>query len=82
MSLHQKISSMEKEFFQQAPEAVRTMMVAAMEGLKRAGIDKNSFRKGDRAPDFTLPDGDGTMVSSVELLAKGPLVVSFYRGGW
>ena len=82
MSLQEKISNMEKEFFQQAPEAMRTMMAAAIDGLKRAGIDKKSLRKGDTAPSFTLPDGDGTMVSSVELLAKGPLVVSFYRGGW
>ena len=82
MSLNEKIAKMEQEFIQQAPEGVRTMMVEAMDGLKQAGIDKDSLRKGDKAPAFTLPDASGNPVSSAQLLSKGPLVVSFYRGGW
>jgi peroxiredoxin len=39
-------------------------------------------RAGDVAPEFRLNDSDGKPVSSRELLAKGPLVVSFYRGVW
>jgi peroxiredoxin len=37
---------------------------------------------GDMAPEFTLSDPDGKPVSSRQLLARGPLVVSFYRGVW
>lgn len=33
---------------------------------------------GDHAPDFTLPDQDGTLVSLAELLAEGCLVLFFY----
>jgi peroxiredoxin len=36
----------------------------------------------DSMPAFTLQDVDGNRVSSTELLARGPLVVSFYRGTW
>jgi peroxiredoxin len=43
-----------------------------------AGVPK----AGERAPSFALDDQNGTMVSSEELLARGPLVVSFYRGTW
>ena len=82
MSLLEKITRMEQEFVQQVPEEVRTMMVAAMDDLKQAGVDKDCLRKGDRAPAFTLPDADGAMVSSATLFSRGPLVVSFYRGGW
>lgn len=39
-------------------------------------------RLGDRAPDFTLSDGDGKPVALADLLARGPLVISFYRGVW
>jgi len=39
-------------------------------------------KAGDSAPDFTLLDPDGKPVASRDLLAKGPLVVSFYRGVW
>jgi peroxiredoxin len=34
------------------------------------------------APSFALSDADGTIVTSSELLAKGPLVLTFYRGVW
>ncbi|WP_306600476.1 peroxiredoxin-like family protein [Geothrix sp. 21YS21S-2] len=37
---------------------------------------------GERAPMFTLPDATGKIVSTEALLAKGPLVISFYRGAW
>jgi thioredoxin-dependent peroxiredoxin len=36
------------------------------------------LKTGDRAPDFTLPDQDGTAVSFSALLADGPVVVYFY----
>jgi thioredoxin-dependent peroxiredoxin len=36
------------------------------------------LKPGDRAPDFTLPDQDGTEVSLSALLADGPVVVYFY----
>jgi hypothetical protein len=36
----------------------------------------------DRAPAFTLNNQDGNSLSSAELLAKGPLVITFFRGHW
>jgi peroxiredoxin len=48
-----------------------------------AGAQAQRARKaGDVAPEFILNDPDGKPASSRELLAKGPLVVSFYRGVW
>jgi peroxiredoxin len=37
---------------------------------------------GDKLADFTLPDANGSPVSLGELLADGPAVIVFYRGGW
>ncbi len=34
--------------------------------------------KGDKAPEFSLPDQDGNAVSLADLLAEGPLVLYFY----
>jgi peroxiredoxin len=39
-------------------------------------------RVGDAAPDFTLSDQDRRRVSLHELLQRGPVVLSFFRGGW
>jgi peroxiredoxin/YHS domain-containing protein len=37
---------------------------------------------GDKAPDFTLPDATGKQVSLASMLEKGPVVLTWYRGGW
>jgi peroxiredoxin len=50
--------------------------------LIASGQALNARKAGDKAPEFFLNDPDGHPVSSAALLAKGPLVVSFYRGVW
>ncbi|MGC2169506.1 MAG: peroxiredoxin-like family protein [Acidimicrobiales bacterium] len=37
---------------------------------------------GDEAPDFTLANAVGESVTLSELLASGPVVLTFYRGEW
>lgn len=53
-----------------------------IEKLKRAGTGAEAPQEGDPLPPFLLPDHNGRLVSSQELLAAGPLVVSFNRGNW
>jgi peroxiredoxin len=50
--------------------------------LVATGQAQRALKAGDKAPAFVLNDPDGKPVSSRDLLAKGPLVVSFYRGVW
>jgi peroxiredoxin len=57
-------------------------MAKAQEELKQSGIGERTLRVGARAPEFSLPDAEGKVVRSQELLRNGPLVVSFYRGKW
>ncbi len=47
-----------------------------------SGYEDRALRVGDKAPAFQLPDTEGQSVSSADLLAQGPLVVTFYRGVW
>lgn len=46
------------------------------------GLNERSIQVGDKFPHFFLPNQLGDMVRSDSLLSKGPLVVTFYRGGW
>lgn len=50
--------------------------------LKNAGTGAEAPRIGDPMPPFLLPDENGRLLSLDELLADGPLVVSFNRGNW
>jgi hypothetical protein len=62
-------------------EAIETMHRATAE-LKASGIEDRALKAGDRAPSFTLFNQNHIEVSSAELLRRGPLVVSFFRGHW
>lgn len=42
----------------------------------------NALALGKKALDFVLPDAQGKSVSLNNLLANGPVVVTFYRGSW
>ncbi|HEY4124879.1 MAG TPA: peroxiredoxin-like family protein, partial [Rhizomicrobium sp.] len=50
--------------------------------LIASGQAQHAKKAGDKIAAFTLNDPDGNAVSSDSLLAKGPLVISFYRGVW
>ena len=50
--------------------------------LIRSGILGKAKKVGDAAPDFSLPNTSGELVSLSGLLARGPAVVTFYRGAW
>ena len=82
MSLQEKLDDRRKQFESGAPNDTLKIMHRATEDLLRSGIIERVIKKGDHAPEFTLPDENGDMVSSSELLSKGPLAVSFYRGVW
>jgi peroxiredoxin len=58
------------------------LMDRATDELIAGGQVQRALKAGDRAPEFALNDPEGKPVSSAELLSKGPLVVSFYRGVW
>ena len=82
MTLREKLGAHKAGFLSKAsPEAVAIMQGAEAE-LRASGILDRILREGDRAPAFALPDAEGQTVRSDELLSQGPLLVSFYRGGW
>lgn len=54
----------------------------AKERLRASGLGEQSLKVGARVADFTLRNAGGEDVQLADLLAKGPVVLSFYRGGW
>jgi peroxiredoxin len=87
MSLQDRLDAFKADFengklpFKPTAQQLEAMHRATAE-LITSGQAGRALKAGDKAPDFVLNDPDGKPVSSRDLLAKGPLVVSFYRGVW
>jgi len=60
----------------------RAMYERSLAALEASGIAETVLREGDTAPDFELPDALGRPVRLGDLLADGPVILSFYRGQW
>ena len=63
-------------------ERVRLAYEAVVDQLGRAETGNRALKVGDRMPSFVLPNAEGKLVFSDDLLEHGPLVVTFFRGNW
>jgi len=82
MSLQEKLTSMKDKFeSKMEPDAI-AIMHRATSDLAQSGIMDHILKVGALAPQFMLPDQEDRLIYSAELLAKGPVVISFYRGVW
>jgi hypothetical protein len=82
MGLKDELRALRERLEAGRPPEVIAAMHRAVDELRASGIVEKILRVGDRAPEFVLPDMDDQPVSSKELLTRGPLVVTFYRGRW
>jgi peroxiredoxin len=82
MSLTAELAAFRAEFMGAAPPEIRDAMGRADLELASSGIAERALQAGDLAPDFELPGVDGRPTRLSFLLRDGPVVVSFYRGGW
>jgi hypothetical protein len=82
MNLRETLRRYKAGVLSRVSAADAAIMEKATEDLIRSGIAERTKKIGDQAPDFTLPDAGGDMVRFADLLARGPVVVTFYRGAW
>ena len=82
MSLQEALDKFKEEVISRLSPDDVAIMEEAHEELVGSGITGKVKKVGDLAPDFTLPNTDGEPVSLSRLLARGPVVATFYRGVW
>ncbi len=82
MTLREQLANFRARFEAKTPPEVLEKVHRATEELRASGVLDRVLKRGDRAPEFNLPDVTGRMVSSAALVRTGPLVVSFFRGKW
>ncbi|MBW4966784.1 AhpC/TSA family protein [Pseudoalteromonas sp. CR1] len=82
MSLKAQIDAFNVQKEANLPADVLALMNTTNEELIAQDIKNNALQVGDKVENFTLANHLGKNVELVDLLKKGPVVISFYRGAW
>ena len=81
MSLKRRLKSIADGLTAQAPDASEALH-GFIEDLRATGIEGRVIGVGDRAPGFELGMAQGGRASLDSLVARGPVILTFYRGRW
>ena len=82
MSLAETLDAIREGAKQRIPEELRQLMSQATAELRDSGIMNTAFNIGDTLPPFELPNLKGDLISSEDLVKRGAVVLTFYRGVW
>jgi peroxiredoxin len=82
MNLRQEIDAFSAEAKTQIPPEFLQEVQTSIDRVRGSGVLEAALGVGDYAPDFMLQNASGKPVSLADLLKRGPLIISFYRGTW
>ena len=82
MSLKGELKALREKAEAKRPAPIVATMHRAVDELRASGAPARVLKPGQPAPAFALPNAEERIVDSKALLARGPLVVTFYRGRW
>lgn len=82
MSLNDELRAVRDRRGERIPAAMLEALDRATAELAASGQAGRALGAGARAPRFALPSATGRTVALDDLLAGGPVVLTFYRGAW
>lgn len=82
MQLEQELAAFKAESARHSPPGRAELYAAKIEELRATFAFERAIGVGDTAPEFSLPDAHGNEAALADLLRRGPLVLTFYRGAW
>jgi peroxiredoxin len=80
-SLKEELAEYRAGWFKRVPAERQAIMERHIAEL-RNGLAKTALKAGDRAPAIVLGNAKGEAVDVGALSRQGPVIVTFYRGGW
>lgn len=82
MPLKDKLDAIRDASSKRIPPDRQAIMHRTTADLRASGILNRIIKVGQPMPAFAGQAHDGRALSSAALLAKGPLMLSFFRGHW
>jgi peroxiredoxin len=82
MSLKDQLSQLRAAAHERLPADRKATMQRHIEELRAGAISRTMLKVGNRAPDIELENAKGEFIDVSALLKSGPVIVTFYRGGW
>lgn len=76
------LNNIQQAWTKETDSAIVRKFDNAIEELNNSGIAKTALQVGDNVMDFELKNASGKMVKLSDILQKGPVVLTWYRGGW
>jgi len=81
MTLKAQLEQQKVVFTTRMPAEIQEDILQLIKEHQQSGIDFG-LKVGDKAPNFTLTNSLGEQITLFGELAKGPVVLAFYRGSW
>jgi hypothetical protein len=82
MSLEDKLAKVRAQMAERIPDVFLEVIHRSTDDLANSGILDGTIKVGDTLPAFNLENASGTTISSGDLLGKGPIVLTVFRGHW
>jgi len=81
-SLKAQLDERKQNFERKADKKVKAIYKDGIDAVAKSGILENALQNGQKAPNFKLKNALGDTVELADYLAKGPVILTWYRGGW
>ena len=81
-SLHDIFAERKELIAKYVPPETQAVHARVISDLKATRLAERVLQAGAKAPTIELKDHNGQLVSSADLLSRGPLVICFFRGRW
>jgi peroxiredoxin len=82
MSLKAQLDAYRRDFEASTPPGIAAILRGSVAELVQTGLVRQALKAGEKAPLFRLRSDTGDFVALSDALGRGPVVVSFFRGGW
>jgi hypothetical protein len=81
-SLQDKLDERRTQSAESMPPEIRLTFSEGLKEIAESQVMETALTVGDTAPNFSLPNAVGDTVHLSTLLQDGPVILTWYRGGW